>query len=130
MVKILGYLLVVIHVMLGIWAVGGILEMIVSKVPWKPFTNPEFPGWVLVIHWTSVLFAATVFLFGYFGRWKLTPYLMVAAYGAMALVCLIETFGFMTSKYKYVAMVAELVTYTIIVVLLFNEKFSSIHFDE
>ncbi len=130
MVKVLGYLLVVIHVMLGIWAVGGILEMIVSKVPWKPFTNPEFPGWVLVIHWNSVLFAATVFLFGYFGRWKLTPYLMVAAYGAMALVCLIETFGFMTSKYKYVAMVGELVTYTIIVVLLFNEKFSSIHFDE
>jgi hypothetical protein len=128
MFKILGYILVAVHFFLAGWSVGGFIEMITEKVPWKPFTNPDFPTWVLIIHWSSILFAASVFLAGYFTRCKYTPSVMVVAYSLMAIVCAIETFGFMTSKYKYVSMVLEYITYTGILVLLFNQKFAELHF--
>jgi hypothetical protein len=130
MFKTLGYILVVIHVFLGGWAIGGIIELIAGKVPWKPFSNPEFPRWVLTIHWASILFAAGIFMFGYFTRWKLTPHFMVAAYGTMAVVCIIETFGFMTSKYKFLAMGLEYAAYILIVILLYHSRFASLHFKD
>jgi hypothetical protein len=108
--KIIAYFLVALHFFLGFWALGGFVEMIVSKVPWKPFTNPEFPQWVLLLHWSSILFASSAFLYGYFSHWKYTPKIMTIGYGFMAMVCVIETFGFMTSKMKYLATGAEFFT--------------------
>ncbi len=52
---------------------------------------------------------------------------MVFAYGMLATVCAIETFGYMTNPSKYVAMVSEYVTYTIILALLFRHHYF-IHF--
>ncbi len=128
MFKIIGYLLVVVHLFLGVWATGGFIEMVLKNVPWKPFTNPEFPDWLLFIHWGSVLFAAVGFLSGYFTRWDKTPQLMTVAYGIMALVCVIETFGYMTSETKYLAMGAEYVAYLLILILLFTPRFAASHF--
>lgn len=119
----IGYLLIVIHGFLLLWAAGGFLEMILPKVPWKPFTNPDFPTWVLVIHWSSVLFASVSFLYGYFAQWSKTPQVMTVAYSLMALVCVIETVGYMTSKTKYLAMGAEFLTYTVILLLLFKNRY-------
>ena len=119
----IGYTLVLIHGFLLFWAIGGFIEMILPKVPWKPFTNPDFPFWVLIIHWSSVLFASVSLLYGYFSQWNKTPQIMTVAYGLMALVCIIETFGYMTSKTKYLAMSGEFLTYTIILLLLFKSKY-------
>lgn len=119
----IGYLLAIIHLFLLLWASGGFVEMITSNVPWKPFTNPEFPTWVLLIHWASVFFASVSFLYGYFTHWTKTPQIMLIAYGLMAIVCVIETFGFMTSKTKYIAMVAEYVAYAVILFLLFKNNY-------
>lgn len=119
----IGYLLILVHGFLFFWSTGGFLEMIFPKVPWKPFTNPEFPTWVLIIHWSSVLFASVSFLYGYFSQWSKTPQIMTVAYGLMALVCLIETFGYMTNKTKYLAMGTEFLTYTVILLLLFKSKY-------
>lgn len=119
----IGYLLILVHGFLFFWSTGGFLEMILPKVPWKPFTNPEFPTWVLIIHWSSVLFASVSFLYGYFSQWSKTPQIMTVAYGLMALVCLIETFGYMTNKTKYLAMGTEFLTYTVILLLLFKSKY-------
>ncbi|MEM6844936.1 MAG: hypothetical protein AAF944_26380 [Bacteroidota bacterium] len=127
MFKALGYLLVGVHLFLGVWAIGGSLEMVLKKIPWKPFTNPNFPNWLLVIHWGSVLFATVGFLSGYFTRWGKTPQLMTVAYGIMALVCVVETFGYMTSETKYLAMGAEYITYLLILILLFNPRFAAYH---
>lgn len=118
----IGYILVLVHVFLLFWSTGGFFEM-VFNVPWKPFTNPEFPAWVLIIHWGSVLFASVSFLYGYFAQWSKTPQIMAFAYGMMAIVCIIETFGFMTSKTKYLAMGAEFLAYTIILLMLFKSKY-------
>ena len=48
---------------------------------------------------------------------------MTIGYGLMAVVCIIETFGYMTSKTKYLAMSAEFLTYTVILLLLFRSKY-------
>lgn len=119
----IGYLLVVVHASLLMWSVGGFLEMLLPKVPWKPFTNPEFPVWVLIIHWSAVLFAAAVFLYGYFTQWHRTPQIMTIAYVLMAIVCVIETFGYMTSNTKYLAMGAEYLAYLIILLLLYRSTY-------
>lgn len=121
--QIIGYLLFAIHCFLLLWSAGGVIEMIIPKVPWKPFTNPEFPNWVLVIHWGSVLFASIAFLYGYLTHWDKTPQVMFVAYGLMALVCVIETFGFMTSQTKYLAMGGEYLAYSVILLLLFKNNY-------
>lgn len=119
----IGYILVLIHMILLIWSSGGFLEMILSKVPWKPFTNPEFPNWVLILHWGSILFASVSFLFGYITQWSKTPQIMSVAYAFMMFVCVIETFGYMTSNTKYLAMGGEFFAYIIILLLLFKSKY-------
>lgn len=103
--------------------------MIFSEVVWKEFTNPEFPDWVLIIHWSSVLFASISFLYGYFTQWSKTPQIMAIAYGMMAIVCIIETFGFMTNETKYLAMGGEFLIYTVILLLLFKNKYFQDYFD-
>lgn len=104
------------------------MEMIFDKVPWKPFTNPQFPFWVLIIHWGSVMFASLGFVYGYLTHWLKTPQFMVFGYGFMALVCVIETFGYMTGKTKYLAMGTEFTAYIIILFLLFKSQHFINHF--
>lgn len=118
-----GYLLVLVHGILLLWSAGGFLEMLLPRVPWKLFTNPEFPTWVLLIHWGSVLFASVSFIYGYFAQWSKTPQIIAVAYGMMAVVCVIETFGYMTSSTKYVAMSGEFLAYTAILLLLFRSDY-------
>lgn len=125
---IIGYLLLTLHFLLFIWAVGGFIEMIFDKVPWKPYTNPDFPFWVLVIHWSSVLFASASFIYGYLTHWIKTPHIMTIAYVLMAVVCIIETFGYMTSKTKYIAMSAEFAAYIIILLILFKSNYFNNYF--
>lgn len=118
-----GYVLVLIHIFLLLWSTGGAIEMIFTKVPWTPYTNFDFPRWLLPIHWGSVIITSIGFLFGYSTAWSKTPEFMLAAYTMLSTICVIETFGFMTSQTKYVAMTAELVTYTVILLLLFKHKY-------
>ncbi len=119
----LGYLLVAVHVILLLWSGGGFLEMILPRVPWPRFTNSDFPYWWLPIHWGSVLVASTGFLYGYFTAWNKTPHFMMGAYGLLALVCVFETLGYMTSHAKYMAMAAEYLAYAIILILLFRSEY-------
>lgn len=118
-----GYALVVIHIFLFLWSAGGMVETFSAKVPWTPYTNPDFPKWLLPIHWGSVIITSTGFLLGYFTQWSKTPEFMLAAYTMLFTICVIETLGFMTSQTKYFAMVAELITYTVIVAILFKHKY-------
>lgn len=127
--KYFGYILVVIHCFLLLWSTGGIVEMTSIKVPWTPYTNLDFPNWLLPIHWGSVMIASIGFLSGYFSRWSKLPHFMLAAYTMLFTICVIETFGFMTSPTKYSAMMAELVAYTSILTLLFKNKYFKNHFN-
>lgn len=53
---------------------------------------------------------------------------MCIAYGIMALVCVVETFWYMTSKTKYLAMGAEFATYLVIILLLFRTNYFTTYF--
>ncbi len=97
--------------------------MISINVPWTPYTNLDFPNWLLPIHWGAVIITSIGFLMGYFTKWSRTPEFMLAAYTMLFTICVIETFGFMTSSTKYIAMVAELVTYTAILSILFKNNY-------
>lgn len=126
--RYVGYILVLIHIILFLWSAGGAIEMISTDVPWTPYTNPDFPGWLLPIHWGSVWMTSTGFLYGYFSKWSKTPEFMFGAYVMLSVICIVETFGFMTSQTKFIAMVAELVTYTVIVLILFKHKYFIAYF--
>jgi len=121
--KYFGYALMVIHIFLLLWSTGGIIEMISSNVPWAPYTNIDFPNWLLPIHWGSVIITSAGFLIGYFTKWSGTAGFMLATYTMLFTICVIETFGFMTSPTKFIAMVTELVTYTVIIVILFKNRY-------
>ncbi len=121
--RYVGYVLALTHLFLLLWSTGGMVEMSPVKVPWTPYTNVDFPRWLLPIHWGAVMIASTGFLTGYFFRWRGTPAFMLAAYSMLFTICVIETFGFMTSATKYIAMTAELVAYTIILLLLFKSRY-------
>lgn len=128
MIKIIAFVLVAVHIVLFVWAAGGMIEWSVQKVPWTPFSNPLFPRWLLFIHWFSIIFSSTVFICGYFTNWYKTPDLMVIGYGMMAIVCIIETFGYMTSKTKFLAMGLEFAAYIIILFILYNPNFRNVYF--
>jgi hypothetical protein len=130
MMHLVGYILLIVHFFLFFWALGGVFEMVLPKVLWKPYTNPDFPAWVLVKHWSSVLFASITFLYGYLTHWSKTPQIMVVAYALMALVCVIETFWYITSNTKYLAMIAEFVTYIAILLLLFRNSYFVEYFNK
>lgn len=119
----IGYVLLIVHLCLLVWSSGGFLELILPGVPWQPYTNPDFPNWLLPIHWGSALVTSMGFLYGYFTKWSKTPRFMMFAYATLALLCAIETFWFMTSQTKYIAMITEYVAYTLILFLLFKNTY-------
>lgn len=128
--KYFGYLLVIIHLFLLGWSIGGFSEMLFSSVPWTPFTNQDFPSWWLPAHWGSVLITSIGFLYGYFTSWKKTPQFMLATYLMLAIVCAIETFGFLTNDTKYIFMATEYVAYILILILLFRTKYFIKYFEK
>lgn len=103
--------LVLLHLGLLVWALMGFAEWTVGAVPWPEVTNPLFPRPMLFFHWLSVIAASTAFLAGLALRWPGTPLAVVLGYGAMAIVCLIETTRYLVHDAKWLAMAAEYAAY-------------------
>lgn len=115
----LGWLLVLVHVLLAVWAVVGLAEMVFADVPWPRVSNELFPAPVLLAQWLSILVASFFYIAGYLRRSRYTPYAMAAAYAIMAAVCAVETFGYMISDKRFLAMALEYLAYAAILVFLF-----------
>jgi hypothetical protein len=109
--KILPPFLLTLHALLLLWAVTGLVEWFSPSTPWPPISNPLFPRWLLFLHWLSVIFASLIFLLGFTLKWKWTPKAIVPAYAFMALVCAIETIGFLTHPLRFLAMGLEYAAY-------------------
>lgn len=109
--SLLGPLLLVVHAGLLAWALIGLIEWVLPSVAWQRVSNPLFPRWLLLGHWLAVLVGASVFLVGYLRRWPGTPRAVAAAYVPMAVVCAIETFGYLTHPGRFIAMAAEYTAY-------------------
>lgn len=110
--------LLVIHGGLLAWAIVGMAELGLEVVPWSRISNPAFPAWLLLMHWAAVSVGASAFLLGYRTRSPSTPAVVAVSYSFMALVCVIETFGFLEGIGRFVAMTAEFITYICIALLL------------
>ena len=103
--------LAVLHAALLVWALTGLAEWLFGAVPWPEVTNPLFPRPVLLWHWLSVIAASSAFLTGLMLRWPGTPLAVVLGYGAMALVCLVETTQYLVHETRWLAMAAEYAAY-------------------
>ena len=119
---VLGVLLLV-HIYLLLWGLVGFAEWFLPHVPWERVSNPDFPRWVLLLHWTAIVTGGATFILSFALQWSKIPQAMTVAYGFMAVVCAIETFGYMTSEFKYLAMAAEYITYTGILAVLYRASF-------
>lgn len=113
-------LLLCLHAALLVWALAGWSEWLMPRVPWPEVSNPLFPRWLLLFHWSAVLIAAVLFLVGYLARWKRTPAAMIGAYACMAAVCVVETFFFLEHPLRFAALLAELTAYLAILLALFR----------
>jgi hypothetical protein len=113
-------LLLAVHAFLAGWALVGFAEWFAATVPWPRVSNELFPRHVLLAQWGLILAAAVVFLGGYAVRWRHTPVALAAVYAAMAALCAVQTFDYMTDDFRFVAMALEYAAYTGILVFLFR----------
>jgi len=116
--RLLPPLLLLVHLLLFAWASVGLAEWLLVHVPWPKVSNPAFARWLLLLHWLAVFAGSITFVAGYLTRWHRTPAAMVVAYGAMAAVCVVETFWFLTGSFRFAAMAAEFAAYVGIVAML------------
>lgn len=103
-------LLVVVHAIVGLWAVVGLLEWGFA-VPWPRITNPDLSGGLLLVHWLAMAAMAAVFFVGLALRSPATPHRMLAAYVGLALICAYETFFVLHSRYRFLSMALEYLAY-------------------
>jgi hypothetical protein len=119
----IGVLLVLVHLFLAAWALVGLAEWLLPSVPWRRVSNPELPRAILLLQWILIASAAAVFLGGYFARWPHTPVALAVVYAAMAGLCALQTFHYLTSPTRFRAMAIEYVEYAVILVILFSTRF-------
>ena len=114
----LGVVLLVGHVTVALWATAGLVELTSPPWPWPAVANPDLPTAVLLVHWPLMLATGTVFVAGYLRRWPATPAAMAACYAALATMCAVETFGFLTGRFRFVDMTVEYAAYAVLLALL------------
>jgi Ni,Fe-hydrogenase I cytochrome b subunit len=128
--RLILYVLVGVHVFLGLWAIVGWTEWFVQNVPWQRVSNPAFDRGMLFVHWLVILSASVIFLTGYFTRSPHLPAAMTFIYASMALVCALQTFFYLENSSKYVAMILEYAAYAIILFLLWRVEFFRDYFSK
>lgn len=118
-VRAITALLVLVHAGLAAWAAVGFAELILPEVPWGRISNPSFSPAMLLLQWTLVATAATVFIAGTVRRWPRLPLAMLGIYGAMASTCAYQTFFILTDDGRFEAMAIEYLEYAVILAFLF-----------
>jgi hypothetical protein len=117
--RLIPLLLLALHAALLAWALLGLAEYCVAETPWPTLANPLFPPWLQLAQWLVVLAASIVFLLGFALRWPALPWAMVAAYGAMAAVCALQTMAYLQHSGRYLDMALEYGAYLSILAWLF-----------
>lgn len=109
-----------IHMVLALWAAGGLLEWVAGDIAWLQLNNPEIPRPILLAQWVLSLGTALIFVVGVILRLPGTPLAVVIGYTLMAAVCALETTRYLTSDTRYLAMALEYVTYVAIGMCLYR----------
>lgn len=126
--QLVGKALFFVHSVLALWGFAGLVEWLAPRVPWPTLTNPDLTRPILLVHWLAMIGAGLAFVAGYATAWPRTPYVMIGAYAVLATICAVETFGYLTSERRFVAMAAEYTAYVTILALLFRLEGLRAHF--
>lgn len=120
--KYFSYLLVLSAIGMTTWGLAGFTEYLFGITVVIPLQNENFPAGTQFIHWLLITLSGTVFLFGYFCRWKYTPNAKLVIYACLATMCFIQTFDFMTREDRYISYVVEVTNYIVVTVYLFKSR--------
>jgi hypothetical protein len=124
------YLLLLAGFVMFAWGGLGFLEYFTGMTPLVPLQNPTFPRGTQFIHWLLISASGTIYLAGYFTRWKHTPFAMVVIYAMLATLCAVETFDFMTKPGRYGSFIRECIGYVGISIYLFRSQRMRTHFGQ
>lgn len=91
--KYFPYLLVVFKIVLVAWGLLGLFEYFVPAVS-LGLQDANFPAGTQLLHFAAILATGAIFLGGYVGRWRHTPFATVVMYAVLATLCFIETVDF------------------------------------
>lgn len=113
-------LLLVVHAILAMIGIIGLIELLIAEPAWPRISNPLFPRWILLIEWPLLLGAGGAYIFCYVRRVRSIGQVMAIAYTAMATLCAVQTFAFLTHESRFREMILEYTTYALILLFLFR----------
>jgi hypothetical protein len=113
---------------LAIWGTLGFFEYLTGHALVVPLQNSNFPSGTQFLHWVLATSTGFAFLFGFFKKWKHTPYIMVMLYSCLTTLCFIETFDFMTKESRYGLYATEVAGYVMMSVYLLKSIRMKKHF--
>ncbi len=116
------YLLVLGSIGMTAWGLAGFVEYLFGVTVVIPLQNANFPAGTQFIHWLLITLSGSVFLFGYFTRWKYTPNAKLVICACLATMCFIQTFDFMTRDDRYISYALEVTNYIVVTTYLFKSK--------
>lgn len=106
-------LLLVATIGMLVWGVAGFFEYFTEITPFIKLQNDAYPSAVQFMHWFLITTTGTTFFFGYFMRWKWTPFAMVMLFSNLAVLCTIQTFDFMSAQWSFSAYFTEMISYVV-----------------
>ena len=121
-------LLLVATTAMLVWGVAGFFEYFTGIVPFIKLQNAAYPNGVQFVHWLLITLTGSVFLAGYFTRWKWTPFAMVLLFSNLAVLCTIQTFDFMSDQWGFRPYVTEIISYVLHSVFLLSSSLSKSRF--
>lgn len=116
------YLLILAATVMFGWGILGFVEYFSGLAPLVPLQNATFPAPTQFIHWLLITLSGSVFLAGYFLRWRYMPFAMIVLFAALATLCAIETFQFMENPSRYGDFARECAYYVIISIYLLRSR--------
>jgi len=126
--KVLMIVFLIWTMVMVVWGLGGFFEYFTGIKPVIKLQNAAYPGAVQFVHWFLITLTGGTFVFGYFLKWKWTPFVMVLLFSNLAVLCTIQTFDFMSEQWSYTAYFSELILYVLLSVFLLFSSLSKSHF--
>ena len=126
--KVLMIVLLIWTMVMLVWGLGGFFEYFTGIKPVIKLQNAAYPSAVQFVHWFLITLTGGTFVFGYFLKWKWTPFVMVHLFSNLAVLCTIQTFDFMSEQWSFTSYFTELILYVLLSAFLLFSSLSETHF--
>ncbi|MEM7318709.1 MAG: hypothetical protein AAF408_06765 [Pseudomonadota bacterium] len=75
------------------WGLLGLVEYVFPALN-LGLQDSNFPAGLQFIHFFALVLTGSIFVIGYFTRWRHTPHATITMYAVLAVICFIETIDF------------------------------------